>query len=650
MERPLRVLIVDDSEDDALVMICEIRRAGYALQFARVDTAATMHEALDRGAWDVILAGNTPPRFSASDALALVQQRGLEIPLIITTGAVSEDVPADPLSAGAYACVLKHDLARLVPAIEGALRQAGQRPVGRLAEPAPKPDISCVAHLLTSTPVMLYGADPHRDFARTFISPNIRERLGYGQAEFSSDPRFWINRVHPADAPRVLAQFRSLAEKGQIVCEYRFLHKNGEYRRLRDECRLIPDATGQLRKIAGYCLDVTRSQTVEEDLLQADRLETIGSLACGIAHDFNNILTGITGLTQLVLDQVESDSPLRRDVEEIRELADRAVGMTQRLLTFSHRQPVQMTTLDLNGVVEDVTKMLVRLVGEDVELELKLAPEAGHIRGDVGQIEQVLMNLGVNARDAMPDGGKLTIETAIGGGDRSVARSRTASLAEDCVQLIVTDTGHGMDEATQEYIFEPYFTTKGKGRGSGLGLATVRSIVAQSGGTIDVHSQPGRGSTFTIRLPRVDSAGHRPDGEPGGQVPEGTQTLLLVQDDRTVRAAASRTLSEQGYAVLTAASAEEAERVFSRQHAEIALLVTDLVLPECSGRELFERLARQQPSLRALFMFGHPERTLRDRGITNIGMPLAQKPLTPDLLACRVRDTLGRSPVLKRTG
>lgn len=370
-------------------------------------------------------------------------------------------------------------------------------------------------------------------------------------------------------------------------------------------------------------------------------MEAVGRLAGGVAHDFNNLLTAISGHAQILLEDLPADDPARADIEEISRAADRAADLTRQLLAFSRKQMLRPQVLDPNALIGEIQKMLRRLIGEDIELITRLAPDLGAVRADPGQLEQVIMNLAVNARDAMPTGGRLLIETRNVELGEDDARRLAPLQPGPHVVLIVSDTGAGMDESTRERIFEPFFTTKEKGKGTGLGLSTVYGIVQQSGGHIWVYSEPGQGTTFKIYLPRVDA---RPEAAPAPSDADGAhngrEVVLLVEDEDAVRSLARRILEKRGYTVLTARTGPEALRIAERHDGPIHLILTDVVMPEMSGRELAERIAPTRPDARTLFMSGYTEDDVLRRGVLNEGAAFLEKPFTPSALAQKVREVL----------
>jgi two-component system, cell cycle sensor histidine kinase and response regulator CckA len=388
--------------------------------------------------------------------------------------------------------------------------------------------------------------------------------------------------------------------------------------------------------------DITERKQLEEQLRQSQKMEAVGQLAGGIAHDFNNLLTVINGYSDLTLKRLPAEDPLRLNLEEIRKAGERAASLTRQLLAFSRKQVLQPKVLDLNVVVRETEKLLRRLIGEDIELRAALEPRLGSVKADPGQIEQVLMNLAVNARDAMPRGGKLTIGTENAYLDEGYVAHHIAVAPGRYVMLSVSDTGTGMDEQTQARIFEPFFTTKEAGKGTGLGLSTVYGIVKQSGGHLWVYSEVGRGTTFKVYLPRVDE-GAREYGQAPGPVEglQGTETILLAEDDELVRNMTRIILSDYGYRVLAASNGEAAISICERAEGPIHLLLTDVVMPGMSGRELADRIALLRPGVKVLFMSGYTEDAIVHHGVLDEGVNFLQKPFTPDDLARRVKEVLG---------
>ncbi|HEY2365613.1 MAG TPA: response regulator, partial [Polyangiaceae bacterium] len=456
MKKPLRVLLVEDSEEDAELVLRELRR-GFDVTFERVQTADDMSVALER-AWDVIVSDYSMPRFTGPDAYQVLRGKGSDVPFIIASGTIGEDVAIAAMKMGVSDYLLKGKLARLVPAIERELREAESRKARR---------------------------------------------------------------------------------------------------------------------------------ALEQQLLQSQKMEAIGSLAGGVAHDFNNLLSVILSFTEMLISGTKDDDPARADLVEIKTAAMRAADLTKQLLAFSRRSILQPIVVQLNDIVGNVERMLRRLLGEHIELTVLFHRALGSARLDPAQIEHVIMNLAVNARDAMPSGGKLTIETANVELDATYAAAHAGVEPGSYVMLAISDTGSGMSAETQARIFEPFFTTKEKDKGTGLGLSTVFGIVKQSGGHIWLYSEEGRGTTFKLYFPRVDAVATRLSPQPARDaLPRGTETILLVEDDDSVRKVVALVLQRQGYHVLVAQTGGDALILCERHTATIHLLLTDVVMPRMGGVEV----------------------------------------------------------------
>ena len=405
--------------------------------------------------------------------------------------------------------------------------------------------------------------------------------------------------------------------------------------------RPVRDAAGRTLHYEWSLADITERRQLESQLRQAQKMEAVGQLAGGVAHDFNNLLTVIGGRCYLMLAQLAADDTLRHEVELVRSAAERAGRLTHQLLAFSRKQVLEPRVLDLNETVTGIEPLLRRLIGEDIEIRVTHGSDLGRVKADAGQIEQVILTLAVNARDAMPQGGQLVLETADAVVDERAARRAHDLAPGRYVVLSVTDSGHGMDAATRAQIFEPFFTTKEVGKGTGLGLATVYGIVRQSGGFIEVESDPGRGASFKVYLPRVEESVAIPEpAKVSGPRPQGTETVLLVEDDESLRTLAREILTVQGYAVLEAASPGEALRIHEAHAGRINLLLTDVVMPEMNGRQLADRLADARPDMAVLFMSGYTGTVLGQGHAGEFTGHLLQKPFTPDGLSRRVREIL----------
>jgi two-component system cell cycle sensor histidine kinase/response regulator CckA len=482
-----------------------------------------------------------------------------------------------------------------------------------------------------------------------FVNQKLVEMFGYDKAEeIVGKPLSVI--VHPDDLKRV-KEIALRRQKGEVVpsrYEFKGIRKNGE---------LIDTEVSATKTIYRgevvsliYLRDITERKRAEkemgalqEQLRQSQKMEAIGRLAGGIAHDFNNLLTVIKGYSQLSYIELKEGDPLRGNIDEIQNATERAASLTQQLLAFSRRQVMEMKILDLNTLLRDLDKMLRRVIGEDIELVTLLAEDLGRIKADPGQIQQVIMNLAVNSRDAMPNGGKLTIETANVELDESYARSHVDVKPGRYVMFSVSDTGVGMTPEVRERIFEPFFTTKEKGKGTGLGLSTAYGIVKQSGGNIWVYSEPGKGTTFKIYLQRGDEPLEElREKMIGEELPCGKETVLVVEDEEKVRKLIVEILARQGYRVLEASDADEALLIHEKHDGPIHLTLVDVVMPGMSGSELAKRLASLNPKMRILYMSGYTDNTIVHHGVLEKGVNYIQKPFTMEGLARKVREVLDK--------
>jgi len=446
--------------------------------------------------------------------------------------------------------------------------------------------------------------------------------------------------VYRDPAARAGVVERIAAAGGFLQQEIEVRRKDGSPVLVRATARLVRGDVAAPPYLETITEDVTERRALEEQLRQAQKMDAIGRLAGGVAHDFNNLLTAIIGYADLIEADLGAASPHTEDVREIRLAADRAAVLTRQLLAFSRQQVLAPRVMDLNETVSGMRNMLRRLIGEDIELIVQSAPELGHVRADPGQMEQVVLNLALNARDAMPRGGRLIIETANVELDEEYARGHLGGSAGPHVMLAVTDTGVGMDAVTRARIFEPFFTTKEKGKGTGLGLATVYGIVRQSGGSIWVYSEPGAGTIFKVYFPRSFDVATPAVGALQRAEADGTETVLVVEDDDAVRTLARRGLEGYGYRVIEARNPGEAVAVSERHVGSIHLLVTDVVMPGQYGPELAQALRRERPELRVLYMSGYTDNAIAHQGLLEAGSAFLEKPFTPGNLAAKVRATL----------
>ena len=484
-----------------------------------------------------------------------------------------------------------------------------------------------------------------RSLEYTYVSPAYRNVWGRDPLDVHDPEKGWIGAIHVEDRERVLALRDPESVRQGFKTEYRVVRPDGAIRWVEDRAFPVTNRAGEVRRIVGMAEDVTDRRRLEQQLVGSQKMEGMGRLAGGVAHDFNNLLTAILGYTESVLLETALPETVLEDAREIQRAGQKAAALTRQLLAFSRRQALKMTVLDLNDVVRDIHQLLRRLIGADVTIDAALAPDLEAVTADRSQLEQILINLAVNARDAMPDGGRLTIETSTA--DRAETDTGSFTLPAGRYTILrIGDTGAGMDRGTLSQIFEPFFTTKGPGQGTGLGLATVYGTVKQLGGYIEVTSAPGRGTTFTISLPPTNqplTPVVRPDST--GAAPGRGETLLLVEDDPAVRSFAAQLLRRAGYNVLDASTPETALRIADRPDTIHAVL-TDVIMPGMNGKQMVTRLREGRPDLKVLYMSGYSGTTFLDPSIVDPARErLVEKPFTQDALLRAVRETIDEAPI-----
>jgi two-component system, cell cycle sensor histidine kinase and response regulator CckA len=490
---------------------------------------------------------------------------------------------------------------------------------------------------------MIAVVDP--DGRRLYNSPAYARILGFTDDELAGTS--FYDHVHPDDiytAQQAVKQATATNPGGTV--QYRMRHKDGTWHTIESGASAILNQQGKVEKFVVVNRDVSEQRQLEEKFRQAQKMEAVGRLSGGVAHDFNNLLGVIIGYAEFLQESLDPENSLRSSVDEILKAGKRAASLTRQLLAFSRQQVLDPKVLDLNVVVLDMDKMLRRLIGEDIELSTVLGPDLGRLKADQSQLEQVLLNLVVNARDAMPQGGKLLIDTQNMVMDEAFVRRYPYPVQPGpYVCLTVTDSGVGMDAETKARAFEPFFTTKEKGKGTGLGLSTVYGVVKQSGGYIDIYSTPGAGTTFKIYLPRVDDA-ITTDAPVGGATSfSGNETILLAEDESSLRTLTRNTLELCGYKVLEAKDGLEAIEVSERFKGPIDLLLTDMVMPGMGGRQLAEELTRRRPEIRLAYMSGYTGQAVGSQGPVDPGSVFLLKPFTRELLTRKIREALDRRVV-----
>ena len=634
---PVRILFAEDSPEDVELLLDVLRKGGFEPERLVADSAEGMRQALAGSRWDLVIADPSMPRFDALSALTVLEESGQDVPVIVISDHFGEDLAVACMRAGAHDYVTKDDLARLVPAVERELREAGRRRERREALLALRAAEERYRLLVENAADVVAVTD--RGGRVTFASPSVGRVLGFSPEEIVG--RTFLEFVHPEDETLVSTALDEVLSRGStpLITGLRVRHREGGWRILEGSAARLTEPDGTTSVVTSG-RDITERVQLEAQLNQSQKMEAVGRLAGGVAHDFNNLLTVILGYSNLLLEQLADNRLLYQEVEEVKRAADRAASLTQKLLAFSRKQVLSLRPVDLDAVVEGMADMLRRLIGEDIELEMRLEPGLGRTKVDPGQIEQVIMNLAVNARDAMPEGGTLSLSTANLELDPVEARMRAVQPGP-YVMLDVTDTGVGMDEVTQARLFEPFFTTKEPGKGTGLGLSTVYGIVKQSGGSIYVYSEPGHGTSFKVYLPRGDGSGESASGPAAGSgASRGDEMIVLVEDEPMVRSLVSEVLRGNGYQVLEFSNGREALARLKHHAGRIHGLVTDVVMPGMSGIELVRQLAPSRPDLRVLFLSGYTDELVTRQGMLQPGRGFLQKPFTPDTLLRKVREIL----------
>ncbi|MHB1345410.1 MAG: hybrid sensor histidine kinase/response regulator, partial [Thermoleophilia bacterium] len=517
------------------------------------------------------------------------------------------------------------------------------------AEAAARESEARLRHLLDTSPTVTYAlAVVGTETTATWVSPNTHRVFGFNPQDVLQQG-WWLSRLHPDDVETAAEILPAVLADDEASREYRIARADGRYRWILDEQRLVRGEDGEPREIVGTWLDITDRKVAEATLEEGEkrlqhsqRMEAIGTLAGGIAHDFNNLLTAIGGYADLLLEAHAAGEGERSEVLEIRRAAQRAGDLTHQLLAFSRRQTLQPVPIDINQTVSGMRPMLERVLGEDVDLATDLDPDLGFAEVDPSQFEQVILNLASNARDAMPTGGRLAFETTHISLDEEYVRSHPDARTGDHVCLIVRDTGTGMDPETLARAFEPFYTTKPQGQGTGLGLASVYAITSQSGGHVTLESEEGIGSTVRVYLPRIPRPDtvETPPAHPTPVAKGGGETILVVEDEPAVLRFVTRVLFGLGYTALSAGGPQEALEVAGGHHGPIHLLLTDVVMPEKGGRELALEISASRPAVRVLFMSGHARDTMIRIGRLDDGMALLNKPFTREELAARIRHEL----------
>ena len=640
---PLRILHIEDNVRDAELIEATLQQEGLEFELIRVQTMEDLKNTLSSSSFDLILADYNLPSFDGITALRVVKEMFPAIPFILVTGTLGEELAVETLKQGATDFVLKDRLTRLSPAVLRAIKESSERQNRKHAEMALKESEEKYRTLVEQVPAIVYIAEPGLQGRCLYVSPRIESILGFTPDEWTMNSQIRWNQIVSEDRDIALSKNVN-SEQDPDVSEYRMYKKSGEIIWLRDESVLKQTRTGGTL-VHGLMIDITDVKKAEEsklkleqELLQVQKIEAVGQLAGGVAHDFNNILMVITSYSELLMLQLDSHDPVLKHVQQMRLAAERGSGLTRQLLAFSRKQRLEPRVVNLNEVITGMEGMVRRLVREDIELNIFLDPSVPLVKVDTSQIERLIINLVVNACDAMPSGGKLFIGTANERINGDTGSQQVNIRPGRYAMIKVADKGTGMDQATVTHIFEPFFTTKEDGKGTGLGLSSVYGIVKQSGGNIRVSSEIGKGTTFLIYFPEIQGEMKQaatPEQEVTDLNGKG-ETILLVDDNDSVREAVGSILSLKGYRVLQAKSGIDAIQMINSKKETIDLLISDVVMPGMNGRNLARRLRETVPGLKVLLMSGYADAS-SDSELEPSNVVFMSKPVRVDMLLSKAR-------------
>jgi len=643
MGKPLRVLMVEDSEDDVFLAMRLLKNAGYEPEYARVETAEAMRAALQEKVWDVIVCDYQMPQFDGPAAISLFRETGLDIPLIIASGAIGEETAAECLRSGACDYVMKGNMSRFVPVVERGLKEAESRKRRRQAEALLRESearyrsvfsYSQDAILLTGPDGVILDANPA---ACELFGRSLEEirRVGRSGLLDATDPRLQdalAERENMGGGRAEITMLRANGEKFPVeITSGIFVGANGE----QNTSMIIRDLTERKRAEA-------EDEKMQQQLRQSQKMESVGRLAGGVAHDFNNMLGVIIGNAELALAQTEPALPVHASLEEIIKAANRSANLTRQLLAFARKQVIAPRALDLNETIEGMLEMLRRLIGENIAFSWHPGAALWTIKVDPSQIDQILVNLCVNARDAIAGAGRIAVATGNVSLGKAYCALHAGLVPGDYVLLTVSDTGCGMSKEVLGKIFEPFFTTKEQGKGIGLGLATIFGIVKQNNGFIEVDSELNRGTTCKIYLPRNRDTGAEICPEEAQQPsPPGFQaTVLAVEDEPALLELIKTILEEKGYRVLPAATPGEALRLAGEHAGELDLLITDVIMPEMNGKELAQKILPLCQDIKCLFTSGYTADAIVRLGVLAEGVHFLPKPFSIGDLTTKVAEVL----------
>ena len=644
----LRVLLLEDQENDAILVRRHLEREGFCLNMRRVFQEGAMREALLNETWDVVLSDFSMPQFRATDALRVLQSLNLDIPFIIISGTIGEAVAVQAMKCGAHDYLMKGNLDRLGEAIRREMLAAVHRREHRAALVSLK---TSEERLAKAQEIARIGSWEWWPAKKELTWSDSLYRLFGLKTHQALDMDLILSRIHPDDHALNNAFIASLMnDQDEAKFEFRLLLPDGTLRYVLQIAEVLERENGEPTKIAGIMQDISERRLMEqekaclqEQLIQAQKLESIGRLAGGIAHDFNNILGVIVGYADIILEKMPPADPFHHQVQEIFDAAQRSTTIARQLLTFARKQTATPSVIELNSVITATVKMLGRLIGEDIRLSCKPGIDLWPVFIDPTQVEQILANLCINARDAIVGTGHITIETQNVTFEQEDCLQNPELIPGDFSLLAVSDDGCGMTPETRENIFEPFFSTKAPGQGTGLGLATVYGIVKQNDGFLQVDSTPGVGTTFKLFFPR-----YRGDVKPAesteahsrGSSPRGQETILVVEDETAIRILTTKILTRLGYRVIAMDGPRTALDFASRLSEPVHLLLTDIIMPDMDGPHLAAELQRKIPGLRTLFMSGYTHDFISQRKIMPENVHLLNKPFSGKVLATAIRKVL----------
>jgi PAS domain S-box-containing protein len=646
----IRLLVVEDNEDDALLVVRNLRGGGFTVDFQRVETAEAMSEAISTDPPDLVISDNTMPAFNAGSALRLLRDRQLDVPFIVVSGQIGEEIAVALMRAGANDFVLKDSLARLLPAVTRELREAEERREQRLTRTALRTSeerFRLVAEHLHDV-VFRYriGTNPGLEY----VSSAAASMTGHPPEELYDTPGLIFALAEPEDRTRMMESWSSPPSSPLVM---HWHDADGLTKWIEQRAVAVLDDQGRSVAVEGILRDITdqtvaslERESLERQLHQVERLDSLGQLAGGIAHDFNNLLGVISGSAEFVLEALGPTHASRADVQSIVDAARMAASLTRQLLIFSRLQPAQPEIIDVGAVVADTERLLRRTIGADIEFVVQTEADLDRVTIDRSRLEQIILNFVVNARAAMPDGGRLTISTA-SADDRDTSWREPGLPSGRFVRLTVADTGSGMSPEVMKRAFQPFFTTKDPGKGTGLGLATVYGAVHEASGTITIDSAPGAGTRISIYLPSApatpDEADH-PAGPAGTTGRRGNDEHILVVDDNdAIRAIAERILTRAGYHVTAASTRDDAVRLGGDEALKLDMVLADVVMPGMTAHEMIDAIRKHRPGISVALMSGYADPARGGRLISD-DIPMIAKPFEAATLLREVRTVLDHTP------